>query len=111
LRSPPGTLFTSTWSFAQVQSFDGKATRRGRGDQRTDRRRGARTRSCVASPARRAAGAKTVVVEIDTYGGLVTSALEMSRFIKRQNAEGIHTIAFVRDKANQRRRDARLRMR
>ena len=47
----------------------------------------------------RAAGAKTVIVEIDTYGGLVTSALEMSRYIKRQDAEGIHTIAFVRDKA------------
>lgn len=47
----------------------------------------------------RAAGAKTVIVEIDTYGGLVTSALEMSRYIKRQDHEGIHTIAFVRDKA------------
>ncbi|MBC8107863.1 MAG: hypothetical protein H7Z14_14845 [Anaerolineae bacterium] len=47
----------------------------------------------------RAAGAKTVIVEIDTYGGLVTSALEMSRYIKRQDKEGVRTIAFVRDKA------------
>src|SRR5262249_19112916 len=34
----------------------------------------------------RASGAKTIIVEIDTYGGLVTSALEMSRYIKRQDA-------------------------
>ena len=47
----------------------------------------------------RASGAKTVIVEIDTYGGLVTSALEMSRYIKRQDAEGIRTIAFVHEKA------------
>jgi len=45
----------------------------------------------------RAAGAKTVIVEIDTYGGLVTSALDISRYIKRQT--DLHTIAFVRDKA------------
>ncbi len=45
----------------------------------------------------RAAGAQTVIVEIDTYGGLVSSALDISRFIKRQN--DLHTIAFVHDKA------------
>src|SRR3954470_23379343 len=30
----------------------------------------------------RAAGAKTVVLRIDTYGGLVTAGLDISRFIK-----------------------------
>lgn len=45
----------------------------------------------------RAAGAKTIVVEIDTYGGLVTSGLDISRYIKRQT--DLHTIAFVHDKA------------
>src|SRR6187551_161734 len=42
-------------------------------------------------------GARTVILKINTYGGLVTSALDMSRFIKRQN--DLHTIAFVDDKA------------
>src|SRR5689334_12764665 len=45
----------------------------------------------------RALNADTVILQIDTYGGLVTSALEMSRFIKRQN--DLHVIAFVHDKA------------
>src|SRR3954451_1514001 len=45
----------------------------------------------------RAAGAKTVVLRIDTYGGLVTAGLDISRFIKRQS--DLHTIAFVDDKA------------
>jgi membrane-bound serine protease (ClpP class) len=45
----------------------------------------------------RALNADTVILQIDTYGGLVTSALEMSRFIKRQN--DLHTVAFVHDKA------------
>jgi membrane-bound serine protease (ClpP class) len=45
----------------------------------------------------RALNADTIILQIDTYGGLVTSALEMSRFIKRQN--DLHTIAFVHDKA------------
>jgi membrane-bound serine protease (ClpP class) len=45
----------------------------------------------------RASGAHTVILQIDTYGGLVTSALDMSRFIKRQN--DLHTIAFVDEKA------------
>ena len=45
----------------------------------------------------KADGAKTVIVRIDTYGGLVTAGLDLSRFLKSQNA--IHTIAFVNDKA------------
>jgi membrane-bound serine protease (ClpP class) len=45
----------------------------------------------------RAAGAHTVILQINTYGGLVTAALDISRFIKRQN--DLHTIAFVDDKA------------
>src|SRR3954468_18129484 len=42
----------------------------------------------------RAAGAKTVVLEIDTYGGLVTAGLDISRFIKRQSPE-VRTVAYV----------------
>src|SRR5437763_1296331 len=38
-------------------------------------------------------GAKTVILEIDTYGGLVTSALDISRFLKNQN--DLHGIAYV----------------
>lgn len=45
----------------------------------------------------RAAGATTVILDLDTPGGLVTSALDIARFIRRQ--EDLHTIAFVRDKA------------
>src|SRR4051794_33231723 len=45
----------------------------------------------------RRAGAKTVILQIDTYGGLVTSGLDISRFIKRQ--QDLHTIAFVHEKA------------
>jgi len=45
----------------------------------------------------KAAGAKTVILDINTYGGLVTAALDMSRYLKRQ--DGIHTIAFIDDKA------------
>ena len=44
-----------------------------------------------------AAGAKTIIVNLDTYGGLVTSGLDISRFIKRQS--DVHTIAYVQDKA------------
>ena len=42
-------------------------------------------------------GAKVIVVDLDTYGGLVTSALEISQFIKQQT--GVHTIAYVNTKA------------
>lgn len=45
----------------------------------------------------RAAGAKTVILEIDTYGGLVTAGLDISRFVKNQT--DLHTIAFVNSKA------------
>src|ERR1700722_13841022 len=41
-------------------------------------------------------GVKTGILDLDTYGGLVTSGLEISRFLKRQD---VHTIAFVQDKA------------
>ena len=44
-----------------------------------------------------AAGAKTVILELDTYGGLVTSGLDISRFLRGQSS--IHTIAFVDSKA------------
>src|SRR5256885_14040782 len=44
----------------------------------------------------RAAGATTAILRIDTYGGLVTAGLDISRFIKRQT--DLHTIAFVDDK-------------
>ena len=42
-------------------------------------------------------GAKTVIIDINSPGGLVTSSLDISRYLKRQ--DDIHTIAFVRDKA------------
>ena len=43
-----------------------------------------------------ASGAKTIIVDLDTYGGLVTSGLDISRFLKSQD---VHTIAYVGDKA------------
>lgn len=45
----------------------------------------------------RDAGAKTIILEIDTYGGLVTSGLDISRFLKNQT--DLHIIAFVNSKA------------
>jgi membrane-bound serine protease (ClpP class) len=45
----------------------------------------------------KAAGAKVIVVDLDTYGGLVTSGLDLSRFLKGQR--DVHTVAFVGDKA------------
>ena len=42
-------------------------------------------------------GATVVILNIDTYGGLLTSGLEISRFLKRQ--EDVHTVAYVQDKA------------
>ncbi|HEV7299546.1 MAG TPA: hypothetical protein VGN72_09300 [Tepidisphaeraceae bacterium] len=42
-------------------------------------------------------GAHTVILEVDTYGGAVTAALDISRFLKQQN--DLHTIAFVSEKA------------
>ncbi|HEX4124145.1 MAG TPA: hypothetical protein VHY37_05405 [Tepidisphaeraceae bacterium] len=45
----------------------------------------------------RSAGADTIILDINTYGGMVTSAMDISRFIKGQT--DVHTIAFVDDKA------------
>lgn len=45
----------------------------------------------------RRAGSKNIILQLDTYGGLVTSGLDISRFLKRQN--DLHVIAFVNDKA------------
>jgi membrane-bound serine protease (ClpP class) len=42
-------------------------------------------------------GAKTIIIDIDSPGGLVTSSLEISLHLKRSS--DVHTIAFVRDKA------------
>jgi membrane-bound serine protease (ClpP class) len=41
----------------------------------------------------RATGAKTIIVDLDTYGGLVTAGLDISRFLKNQS--DVRTIAFV----------------
>ena len=41
-------------------------------------------------------GAQTVIVDIDTYGGLVSAGLEISHFIKAQK---VRTIAYVNSKA------------
>jgi membrane-bound serine protease (ClpP class) len=45
----------------------------------------------------RAAGAKIIILQIDTYGGSATAGLEISQFIKRQS--DVHTVAFIPDKA------------
>ena len=45
----------------------------------------------------RAVGADTIILQIDTYGGLVTAGLDISRFIKQQS--DLHTIAFIHNKA------------
>jgi membrane-bound serine protease (ClpP class) len=42
-------------------------------------------------------GADTVIVEINTYGGLASAGLDISRFLKRQ--DDLHTIALVNDNA------------
>jgi len=42
-------------------------------------------------------GAKVIILNIDTYGGLLTSGLEISRFIKRQ--DDLHVVGYVQDKA------------
>jgi membrane-bound serine protease (ClpP class) len=41
-------------------------------------------------------GAQTVVIDLDTYGGLVSAGLEISHFLKAQK---VHTIAYVNNKA------------
>jgi membrane-bound serine protease (ClpP class) len=42
-------------------------------------------------------GAKVIIVSIDSPGGMVTSSMEISRYLKRQT--DVHTIAFVKEKA------------
>lgn len=42
-------------------------------------------------------GAKTIIVSIDSPGGMVTSSMEISRYLKRQT--DVRTIAFVKEKA------------
>ena len=41
-------------------------------------------------------GAEVVILKLDTYGGLVTAGLDISRFIKQYD---VYTICFVDDKA------------
>jgi membrane-bound serine protease (ClpP class) len=45
----------------------------------------------------RALGAKTIILDEDTYGGLVTAGRDISSYIKRQN--DLHVVAYVQDKA------------
>ena len=47
----------------------------------------------------RKAGCTLIVFEMDTFGGLVTSAIDISKFIKRLPDEKIATVAWVHDKA------------
>src|SRR3982751_1474708 len=42
-------------------------------------------------------GADTIILQINTYGGLVTSGLEISQFLKRQN--DLHVIGYIDEKA------------
>jgi membrane-bound serine protease (ClpP class) len=45
----------------------------------------------------RALGAKTIILDMNTPGGLVTAGLDISRFLRRQN--DLHVIAYISDKA------------
>ncbi len=47
----------------------------------------------------RKAGCTLVIYEIDTYGGLVTSALAIDKLTKRLPAEHMNVVAWVHDKA------------
>lgn len=42
-------------------------------------------------------GAEVVILQLDTYGGLVTAGLDISRFIKQQ--EDLYIVCFVENKA------------
>lgn len=44
-------------------------------------------------------GATTIILEMDTPGGLVVSALDISKMIRRWSDEGLHTVAWVNDDA------------
>lgn len=46
-----------------------------------------------------AAGATVLVLEIDTYGGLVTAALDISKYLKDSSQVPVPTIAWINDKA------------
>ena len=47
----------------------------------------------------RAEGAKTIIFEMDTPGGLVTSSLDICTLIKQLPEEGINTVAWVHTEA------------
>jgi membrane-bound serine protease (ClpP class) len=47
----------------------------------------------------RKAGCTLIILQVDTYGGLVTSAMEISKIIKRLPGENIRTAAWVNNKA------------
>lgn len=42
----------------------------------------------------KAAGAKTIILQLHTPGGLVSAAQEITHYLREQNA-GIHTVAFI----------------
>jgi len=44
-------------------------------------------------------GANLIIFEMDTPGGLVTSALDLAGFIKRLPEQGVRTVAWVNDQA------------
>jgi membrane-bound serine protease (ClpP class) len=45
----------------------------------------------------RAMGAKTIILDLNTYGGLVIAGRDISSYLKRQN--DLHVIAYIQDKA------------
>lgn len=44
-------------------------------------------------------GATTIVIELDTPGGMVTSALDICRFLKSLRSQSIRTVAWINDEA------------
>ena len=46
-----------------------------------------------------ARGASVIVLEIDTYGGVLTAALEISKFLKDPTRVPVPTVAWINDKA------------
>ena len=42
-------------------------------------------------------GASTIILDVNTYGGLVTAGLDISRFLKQQ--DDLHVVAYVGEKA------------
>src|SRR4029077_7026687 len=47
----------------------------------------------------RKAGCTLIVLEMDTYGGLLMSALAIDKIVKKLPAEHMHVVAWVHDKA------------